>query len=210
MTAFLIAAALMALAAIALVVVPLTLPRAAKAPAAPWLALLCAVVVAGGSALLYPLFSNWLWSNPAAEAAGAISPDEMVGKLARRLEQQPEDLQGWLLLGRSYAAIAQYSLAVRAYERADRLAGSKNAEALSGMAEALIMGGLSDLDSRAGRLFEQALALEPTSTKLMFYSAIAALERGENPLARSRFATLLAANPPAEVRTLIERQIQAL
>jgi cytochrome c-type biogenesis protein CcmH len=206
MTAFLIVAALMALGAIALVVVPLAWPRAAAAPAAPWLALLCAVAVGGGSALLYPTFSNWSWTKTTA----TTSPDEMVGALARRLERQPEDLQGWLLLGRSYATIGQYPLAVRAYERADRLAGNKNAEALSGLAEALMMGEMSDLDGRAGKLFEQALALEPNSTKLLFFSAIAALERGENSLARTRFATLLAANPPAEVRTLIEKQIQAL
>jgi cytochrome c-type biogenesis protein CcmH len=134
----------------------------------------------------------------------------MVGRLARRLERQPDDLNGWLTLGRSYAQLGQYPLSAKAYRRADRLAEGRSADALAGLAEALVLGEQSDLKGEAGRLFEKALEIEPRSIKALFYGAVAALDRGESQLARSRFQLLLTGNPTPEVRRLIEQQIQSL
>jgi len=202
---FLVIAGLLALLACVLVVLPLV-RRPKAAPVATVAAVLAAVLVLGGSAALYATWSSWSWKAGSSE----VTPEGMVGKLARRLDKNPEDLEGWILLGRSYSQLEQYPLAVRAYQRADHLANGGNAEALTGLAEALVLGNQSDLAGRAGKLFEQALAIEPRSTKALFYAAIAAMERGEKPLARSRFMTLLAANPPPEVRTLIEQTVQNL
>ena len=68
----------------------------------------------------------------------------------------------------------------------------------------------SELDGRAGRLFEQALALDPHSGKALFYGAAAALRRGDLPLARERFASLLALGPPPNVKPILEAQIAAI
>ena len=206
MSAFLLVAGLLTLGAAALVAWPLIARRDAV-PARWWLAGASVAVVAGAAAVLYPTWSQWNWTTP---AAAGDSPAAMVGRLARRLEQQPEDLEGWLMLGRSYAVIEQYPLSARAYARADRLADGRNVEALTGLAEALVLSDQSGLDGRAGRLFEQALEVDPASTKALFYSAIAALERGELSLARTRFERLLEGNPPPEVRRLIEDQVRAL
>jgi cytochrome c-type biogenesis protein CcmH len=205
MTTFLIVAGLLAILACALVLLPL-LRRRQSGSVAKGAAVVSVLFLVGGSAALYLNWSTWSWKVSAVEG----TPQGMVSKLARRLDSNPQDLEGWLLLGRSYSQLEQYPLAVRAYQRADRLADGKNADALTGLAEALLLGNQSDLAGRAGRLFEQALALEPKSTKALFYGAIAAMERGEKPLARSRFVTLLAANPPPEVRTLIEQTVQNL
>ena len=205
MATFLVIAGLLALLACVLVVLPLV-RRPKAAPVATVAAVLAAVLVLGGSAALYATWSGWSWKAGSSE----VTPEGMVGKLARRLDKNPEDLDGWILLGRSYSQLEQYPLAVRAYQRADHLANGGNAEALTGLAEALVLGNQSDLAGRAGKLFEQALAIDPRSTKALFYAAIAAMERGEKPLARSRFMTLLAANPPPEVRTLIEQTVQNL
>jgi len=206
MSAFLIVAGLLTLLAIGLVVVPLLRPRTGLPSRMTW-AVAGAVLLAGGAAILYPTWSQWKWSTP---VAAADSPAAMVGRLARRLEREPNDLEGWLMLGRSYSVIEQYPLSARAYQRADRLAGGTNVEAITGLAEALVLSDRSGLDGQAGRLFERALELDPTSTKALFYSAIAALERGERPLARTRFEKLLQGNPPPEVRRLIEEQVQML
>ncbi len=166
-----------------------------------------AVLIVIGAAALYPLWSSFKWHEP---EPAADSPAAMVGRLARRLEKQPNDLDGWLLLGRSYSVIEQFPLAARAYQRADSLADGKNADAAIGLAEALVNSGRSDLSGRAGRLFEQALALDGNSIKALFYSALAASERNELPLAKQRFTRLLDGNPPPEVKRLIEEHIKAL
>ena len=136
-----------------------------------------------GAAALYGTLSNWSWH----AAAPPTTPEAMVAQLARRLEGHPDDLRGWLMLGKSYTVLEQYPLAARAYQRADRIAGGKNIEAIVGLAEALVLGNESELDGRAGRLFEQALALDPHSGKALFYGAATALRRGDLPLARRAF-----------------------
>lgn len=206
MTTFLMIAGVLALLAAALPVVPLLWKRAAGVPPAPWTAVALVAVVVGGAALLYSHWSNWTW----APAPSDASPQGMVGRLARRLEKQPDDVQGWILLGRSYAVLEQYSLAQRAYQRADRLAKGKNIEALVGLGEALAAQNEESLLGPAGRVFEQALALDPRSGKALFYSAIAAARRGELPLARDRFKSLLQLDPPDNIRELIEQQVAGI
>lgn len=202
MLPFLILAATLILIAIAFVAIPLL----RGGTSAPWAALGCTAVLMLGSVGLYATWSNWSWSSePAAD-----TPAGMVSRLARRLEREPDDLNGWLMLGRSYAAMSQTPLALRAYERADRLAEGRNAEALIGIAELLTLEDDNALAGRAGDLFERALALDPTAGKALFFGAVAAMRRGELPLARERFAKLLALNPPDEVRPLIEQQVTAL
>ncbi len=56
-------------------------------------------------------------------------------------------------------------------------------------------------------MFERVLELQPDNPKALFYSAFAALVRGELPVARQRFQGMLAHNPPPAVRTIIEQRI---
>ena len=150
--------------------------------------------------------TNWSWHAAPADD----SPQTMVARLARKLERNPQDLNGWLMLGRSYVVLEQFPLALRSFERADRLAGGKNAEALVGEAEALTMADESELDGRAGRIIEQALALDPNSGKALFFGAAAAVRRGELALGKERFEKLLSMNPPEQIRPILQQQIDGL
>ena len=205
MITFVLLAAVLTLAGIALIAVPLLRTRPEYSPA-PWAALVAAGVLAAGSTLLYVRLTNWSWQPKAADG----SPQMMVARLARKLERDPQDLNGWLMLGRSYAVLQEYQLARRAYQRADRIAGGRSAEALIGEAETLTLADETELDGRAGRLVERALALDPESGKALFFGAAAAMRRGELPLARDRFAKLLSLNPPDNIKPLLQRQIEAL
>lgn len=205
MTAFVILVAALTVAVVVLVAFPLIRRRGAE-PASAWTALAAAALLILGAAALYVTWSNWKWH----AAPEANSPQTMVARLARQLEQDPQNLDGWLLLGRSYLVLQEYPLAMRAFERADRLSGGKNEDALMGEAEALALQDDSELAGRAGRLIEQALKIAPNSGKALFFGGAAAARRGDLPLARERFAKLLSMNPPDSVRPLIEQQISAL
>ena len=206
MITFVVLAAVLTIAGIAAMAVPLLRRTPEQLAPAPWAALGAAGVLLIGSAILYHTWSNWSWKkSPAAD-----SPQTMVARLARRLESNPNDLNGWLMLGHSYSVLEQYPLAIRAFERADRLSGGKSADALIGEAEALVLSDESQLDKRAGRLIEQALVLDPKSGKALFFGGAAAIRRGDLPTARDRFVRLLALNPPANVRPLIEQQVAAI
>jgi cytochrome c-type biogenesis protein CcmH len=126
------------------------------------------------------------------------------------LENEPNDVAGWLMLGRSYVALEQFPLALRAYQRADRLESGRNAEALIGMAEAMVLQADGVVDERAGRIFEQALVLAPNSERALFFTGVAAQRRGDAATAIARFQSLLALNPPENIRPILEQQIAVL
>jgi cytochrome c-type biogenesis protein CcmH len=208
MITFMVFAAVMVIAVSALISIPL-LSRGRDAPRSPWTAAAVLGVLLAGAGGLYSVFSNWNWSHAQADTPDG-SPQSMVATLARRLAQHPEDLNGWLLLGRSYTVLEETPLAVRAYERATQLSKGENVDALLGLAEALITQDDSQLSGRAGELVERALTLAPQSPKALFYGAAAAIQRKQLPLARERFTALLAENPPDNVRPIIQQQINAI
>ena len=96
-------------------------PVAATAGRARGTALAIAVLVPLCAGLLY-----WQLGSPGAigsalSHAEKFTPaqvEEMVSKLAARLEQTPEDGNGWALLARSYMVMQRFDDAAKAYERA--------------------------------------------------------------------------------------------
>jgi len=206
MVTFVLLAAALTVAGVIVVAIPLLrrgVTAAAPGPAS-WAAVAATGVLVIGSAVLYVSWSNWRWRTvtPGLAAEHGRAP----GAPARARSQ---DLDGWLMLGRSYIALQEYPLALRAFERADRLSDGKNADALTGEAETLALTDESELNGRAGRLIERALVLAPDSGKALFFGAAVAARRGDLPLARERFVKLLGMDPPANVRPLIEQQITA-
>jgi cytochrome c-type biogenesis protein CcmH len=206
MITFVLLAAVLTVAGVALVAIPLLKKQPAEYSPAPWAALAATGILGIGSLVLYLHWTNWSWQVKATDD----NPQTMVARLARKLEKEPDDLNGWLMLGRSYTVLQQYQLAVRAFQRADRLAGGRSSEALVGQAEALVLNDEGELERRAGRLFEQALAMDPENGKALFFGAAAAMRRGDLPVARDRFQRLLALNPPDNIKPLLQKQIEAI
>ena len=206
MITFLLLAGVLIIAGVTVIAVPLLRRLPTQLAPAPWTALAAAGVLVIGSAVLYATLTNWSWHS----APSDDSPQTMVARLARKLESDPQDLNGWLMLGRSYVVLEQFPLALRSFERADRLAGGKNADALVGEAEALTMSDEAELDGRAGRIIEQALVLDPNSGKALFFGAAAAVRRGDLALGKERFQKLLSMNPPEAIRPILQQQIDGL
>ena len=176
MLTFVLIAGSLAAGAAVLLLLPLMRQRADSRPAAGLAAggVLCVLLLGGAG--LYAAFSNYSW---VASPAAVDSPAAMAAKLAQRLGDKPGDLDGWLMLGRTYATLEQYPLASRAYQRADRIANGQNVEAIIGIAEALLAQDFEQIRSGAGHLIERALRIEPNNSKALLYGAFAAMSRGE-------------------------------
>jgi cytochrome c-type biogenesis protein CcmH len=205
MHTFLVIAAVMAAIAAGAVAVPLLRDKQSRIAGA-----LAAVIVIGVSAGLYPLWSNWDWSAPAPSGAAA-GPDvaAMVAKLEKRLQDAPDDLSGWLMLGRSYLALSRLDDAIVAYDHAHRL-DAKSAEAAVGLGEAMSLQAGGQITPAASQLFEDALSLEPGNPKALLYGGFAAAERGDRPLARARWQALVDLNPPPQVAEMLNARIAEL
>jgi cytochrome c-type biogenesis protein CcmH len=204
MTTFLVVAAFMAAIAATAVAVPLLRDRNSRIVGA-----IAAVLVIGAAAGLYPLWSNWNWHAPAA-AAAAPKPDilAMVAKLEQHMRDHPDDMQGWLMLGRSYVALNRSDDAVTAYDHAHRL--GKNADAALGLGEALSMRAGGDITPEAAQLFEEALTLSPDNPKALLYGGFAAAIRGDRTLARSRWQALKDLHPPPQIVQMLDARIAEL
>jgi len=202
--AFVLIAGSLAAGAAVLLLWPLLKRRQDARPASPVAAVTVLIVTLLGGAALYAAFSNYGW---VGTPAVADTPAAMTARLAARLAKDPGKIEDWLQLGRSYSVLEQYPLAIRAYQRADRMANGSNVEAIIGEAESMVALDSSTLSGGAGKLFEHAMELEPGNPKAMFYGAFAALARGELPKARERFRGLLALNPPPQVRAILEKRL---
>jgi cytochrome c-type biogenesis protein CcmH len=202
--AFVLIAGTLAAAAAVLLLWPLLRRRDDARPTAPVAAVTVLIVTLLGGAGLYAAFSHYNWVEMPAVAD---TPAAMTARLANRLSKEPGKVEDWLTLGRSYTVLEQYPLAIRAYQRADRMANGTNVEAIIGTAESMVALDSAELSGGAGRLFERAMELDPSNPKALFYGAFAALARGELPKARERFQGLLALNPPPQVRAILEKRI---
>jgi len=80
--------------------------------------------------LLLPLAAGlgyWQLGNPAALEEGATQPlsreqvEALVARLWLRMQQTPEDAEGWVLLARAFTVLGDHRRSVQAYERAVKL-----------------------------------------------------------------------------------------
>jgi len=205
MSAFLIVAALMAAIAASIVAIPLLRDKRSRI-----IGSVAACLVAGAAAGLYPLWSNWDWHAP-VQAQSVPAPEvlAMVAKLEQHLREDPNDLAGWLMLGRSYLALQRMDDAVNAYDHAHRLNGS-SVEAALGLGEAISLRAGGQISPEASALFEDALKLEPNNPKALLYGGFAAATRGDRAMARSRWQALKDLHPPPQIEEMLDARIASL
>jgi cytochrome c-type biogenesis protein CcmH len=187
------------------------LPREAELPqrqggTGRWLAAVviaaCVPVAAGA---LY-----WSLGNPAAMSAAtavAASPhgagsgmddpkmQQAVAALAERLKTNPEDGQGWYILGRSYRVMGRMDAAVMAYAEASKRLPNDPA-VYTDWAEAVAQTQGKTLGGQPTDLLDRALALDPNYPKALALRGSAALEINDTPKAIALWQKLRAQLPP--------------
>ena len=160
--------------------------------------------------VLYWQLGNWRAGIEGVQQASVMSVEQMVAQLSQRLATTDQnDLQGWEMLGHAYLLMGRYQDAADAYARARTLSADGNAEVLAGYGEALALAEPDEFMSKALPAFEKALRLDPRNPQALWYGGLGALQRGDKDLAVSRWNTLLAQDPPAEYRSIIEKAITA-
>lgn len=147
--------------------------------------------------------------SPGVPSGAGSAPDvsEMVTALAERLDDNPDDVNGWIMLGRSYQTLGQLDNAVAAFEKAIALEEGRNPQTLVALGLALMAQQNGQLTDRAVSLFENALALDPNNPNALFYAGGAAAQRGDTALAADRWEILAGLNTPPEIRELLQNKI---
>ena len=149
----------------------------------------------------------------AARLAGPVEnlpPDAVRARLEAELRARPNDAQGWRLLARLRQGVGDHAKAADAWQRLIAL-GETDAEALTGLAVALIEQDGGVVSSAAFELLERVRAAEPENLQAGFWYAIALRQQGTIEEARAAFVALRAAIPDGvPLAAMLEREIEAL
>lgn len=140
---------------------------------------------------LVPLTAFWLYvkiGNPEAivNPTGAAMMDGkpmtqadvegLLASLAAKLEKNPDDGAGWVLLGNSYVKIGKYAEAVKAYEQATKKI-TDNAQLYADYADALAATNDYKLEGLPVELANLALKIDARNIKAKMLLATAAYDR---------------------------------
>jgi cytochrome c-type biogenesis protein CcmH len=117
---------------------------------------------------------------PHGQAGGDMQAqiEAMVGKLAQRLQENPSDIEGWVMLGRSFSVLGRYDEAVAAYEKSIQFVG-EDATLLADYADAIAMSKGESLEGKPMELLQKALNIDPQNQKALWLLGTAHFERGD-------------------------------
>jgi cytochrome c-type biogenesis protein CcmH len=129
----------------------------------------------------------------------------MVAKLADDMKQHPENLEGWLRLGRSYAVLGQPDAAAAAFAQAEKLKPNDPA-VLMAEAQAL-MAGLpiaEQLTPQVVALLDRIQTIDPDEPAVLWYLGLHAAQQGDFKTARANWEKVKEKMPPGsdEARTV--------
>lgn len=180
---------------------------AAPSAASAWTAAIVAGALPIAALLIYVALGNFDAFSPLAArdagggASGArhdVTPQElekMTAELAARLDKDPGNAEGWIILARTYYAQSRYPDAVKAFDRAVSLA-PRDAALLADYADALGAAQGGTLQGKPLELVERALAADPTQWKALALAGTAAFDRKDYAQAVAYWERMKQTVPP--------------
>jgi cytochrome c-type biogenesis protein CcmH len=154
--------------------------------------------------------SPGLPGQPLAErlAAGQLQDQELLARLETRLREHPEDVQGWVMLARSYGTLGRFNEAVTAWQEVMRRSQTPSAFA-GALGEAQVQAANGTVTPAALVQFEAALKANPADARARFYTGLAKEQAGENRAALQIWTDLAAMSPAdAPWMTLVRERIR--
>jgi len=142
-----------------------------------------------------------------SQAEKRTSITEMLSKLEDKLKEEPNNIEGWLMLGRSYMVVGRNDDAMKAYTKAADLAPD-SAGMLLQVADGLATVKDGDLTGKPETLVLKALQKEPENIMALWLAGMVAKQRGVNEQALQHWNKLEPMLDPAsderrKVRALI-------
>jgi len=171
---------------------------AVKAVGGRRMALVLGTAIPALAVALYFAIGNPGALDPRRAADGEVTAQQieaMVERLAARLRENPDDADGWKLLGRSHAALGRFADAVNAYAKAASQA-PRDPQLLADFADALAMTRGESLQGEPEKLVLRALEIDPGNLKALALAGTAAFERKDYKAATGHWQRMLPLVPP--------------
>lgn len=132
--------------------------------------------------------------NGAGGEEGHIDISSMVESLAARLRENPEDIEGWVMLGRSYAIMERFDDASATYAKLVQMVPD-NPQFLSDYADMLAMINNGSLLGKPAEMITRALAIDPNFPKALALAGTLEFEQDKFDQAIVYWERLLSAIP---------------
>ncbi len=130
-----------------------------------------------------------------------------VAALAKRLQSNPSDAQGWTMLARSYSSMGKFAESAGAYTKATELTPN-DADLWAEFAFATAMASGRNLEGRPMELIDQALKVDPENAKALQLAGSAAFQAKDYKKAIDYWQRVLKQVPRgSEVAVAIEGRI---
>jgi cytochrome c-type biogenesis protein CcmH len=158
--------------------------------------------------LLYLALGNPAALNPPPpeQRFSADEIERMVSGLAAKLEKEPDNLQGWAMLARSYKAMGRLPDAIAAYERAGKLVDG-NADLLVEYADALASS-TGGFGPKVIALIDKAISLDPANPQALWLRGTVAFEAQQYDKAMADWENLLTLlEPGSEDARMVQSNI---
>ncbi len=142
-----------------------------------------------------------------AHGLGQQQIDAMVVRLASRLEKNPQDVKGWVMLARAQAVLGHFNEASAAYAKSVELVPD-DAQLLADYADALAMAHGANLAGEPAKLIERALRVDPDNAKALSLAGTVAYDNKDFVLAVKHWERLRSSLPASsEFAESIQRSI---
>ena len=119
---------------------------------------------------------------------------QLAAKLVETLKKKPDDIKGWLLLGRTYLTISEFDDALEAFRRATELS-DRRPDIVASYAEAMVVAEDGRITARAKKLFTDILATDPFDPKARYYLGLEQAQTGNISGALQTWTDLIQLSP---------------
>lgn len=150
------------------------------------------------------------------QAAGGASPQDpalaqLLPQLEQRLEAEPDDIEGWRLLGRSYLSVREFDKARNAFSKALAL-DENNTTTMAQLAESIAMTRNGDLSGEPMELLARSQAIDPGHEHSLWLISIGRQQAGDHTAALQGFdqLTRISSDDPAALATIEQMRSQSV
>ncbi len=150
-----------------------------------WVFILALVFIPVFTLAIYPLLGSPQLINPPERKAQnqEQSLEQLVATVERRLQESPDDAQGWRVLAPIYVRSQQYEKAEAAFRNLLRIEGESSI-VMSSLAEMITAKQQGKINAEALQLFERAVVLDARNTTARFFLGLEKIQSGNEQAAR--------------------------
>lgn len=162
-----------------------------------------------------PLASRNLAAEQSAQQTGISEKDrararKLLAELEQRLEKNPKDIEGWLVLAQIYEAMNRYDDAAGVYEKVVALT-DRHVDVLTAWAEALIVANDTVVLPAVTEILKEIKSKDPSEPRAYYYLALERLQHQDQDRAMAEYVALLKVSPSnAEWVEQIQTRMQSL